>query len=197
MIGPEALRAFDTIVKAPLWLFFASAIFFGSLTFTPTAVLERINIKAPVTIFHFGPAIYFILSLSLFISSLAAHLTPGARNSVRQYFRLKALSRKIHDLTIEERAVLALFEQDHRYELYMNPSAPVTTALRNAGLIAPTNITPYGQWGGFRLNDELSLMRQYRPDRFRKLTAVSDQVLYDMRIAMLAAEQSAKPNLRV
>jgi len=195
MVWSNPLGSIDTIVKAPLWFFFAAAVFFGAWSFTPTRLLTEWQVQRAPSFMLVQPIVYFAAAISLFVSSATARLS-GSLGALASEIRPAILVR-IASWTTDpvERATLAMFEHDCEAELHLVPVSAHIVKMRDKGLIEPTYVAPDRDWGTFRLPHHLEQVRTRNPAKFRKLFKAPQTAHAGARSSMNAA--LARANTRI
>jgi len=179
-------KAFDSAVKAPLWIFFAVAVGFGLLLLNPSDLMS-VDDRAAVSALTGPPALWFVLFSSLFASSLVARSALPLARSVRTLVEGATLRFAVTRLAPIERATLALFEIEASRRLMLVANADHVNALRNAGFIEGVLIGRNLEWGQFQLRSTLESLRRRKPHVFRKLTKATDEVSNGARQSMNVA----------
>lgn len=167
-------KILDTAIKAPLWFFFALSIGFGAISAFPTVLFSIEDLAATKSLIG-PPALWFVISASLFASSAVARIWHPTARIAHRIYRATITRISAHMLSDEERALVHLFEAEAAESLTFVDEDPAVTALRDKGYLHATLIGKSRQWGIYRLPVHLEMMRRSNPKSFRSIFKAQDR----------------------
>lgn len=145
-------KILDTIIKAPLWFFFA-ALLMSAIPLLNLDFLVRLGVASDLKIAGYPVAIFAISFFSLFVSSAVARSYQPIWKFISGVFERVKWRYSIRSLPSEARAILGYAEEQAVQWFFYDPRAPAIKALRDADIIAADIVSSNGEdWGKFRLS---------------------------------------------
>jgi hypothetical protein len=187
----NAFKLIDTIIKAPLWFFFA-ALVATSIPLLKLDFLMQNGATGKIEILGVPLVYYTILCFALFVSSAFAHAFLPISNFLSSVFdRLKwwlALAK----LPEEARAILALMEEQNMEWLHYDPRNNAISLLRDKGIFQVDFMDSKGEfWGTFRLTAPYRTAYARHRTMFRAAMKYSHDASMGIRSTMQAARRAA------
>jgi hypothetical protein len=188
----DASKLFDTIIKAPLWFYFAAVMLFG-IPMLNLDVLTRVGVTDDIKIIGFPLALYALGSLSLFASSAFARSYMAISGVISYVFDWIKWRIKLFALSNDARDLLALVEDDALETFYYDPRDKAVSLLRDRDILSAVLISSSGDgWGKFVLTFPYkTACRRHRP-MFRSVLSYShDDASAQVRATMQKARRAA------
>lgn len=177
----------DTIIKAPLWLFFAALLGFSLLSIQPWPV-ERMGLPKEVSLFGVPAGIYAIVAGSLWLSSALARAGPSIRDWIRDWI----WRRRIRGLDLRARSLLELLEEDAISSFLYAQHAMEISALRDKNIIHAGRTSGTGHnWGRFYLSSSYEKIYERNRGGFRSVLRSDRKSFPEFRSIIAKASREA------
>jgi hypothetical protein len=188
---PDGPRLLETIIKAPLWLYFAAVMISGILMLN-LDVFALVGLNRDIKVFGMPLVVYALLSVSLFVSSAAARSYMAIHGVISYIFDWIKWRRKLFALSDDARALLALVEEDALEAFYYDPRNKAVSLLRDQDILWAEGISSSGDgWGKFNLTYPYKkAYRRHRP-MFRSVLKYSHEASTQVRATMQKARKAA------
>lgn len=128
-------KTLDTVIKAPLWLFFAAMLFTGIPMFNIPNLVGA-GVHAEMKIAGMPLALFALASAALFVSSAVARTLPFVLNGVGSVVDAGRWRNRLNSLPPESRSILAMLEKDGCGSFYYDPQSDGLNTLRDAGFVS-------------------------------------------------------------
>jgi hypothetical protein len=180
-------KLFDTVIKAPLWFFFAATMACG-IPLLNLEPLTRVGVTSDIKLFDLPLALYALLSFSLFASSAIARSSMPILCIFVYWFERLIWRRKLRILPDESRAILAYLEEQAEDKIYYNPKTEAVSLLRDANIFDLVSKSEIGDgWGLFSLTYEYKQACHRHYGMFRAMLKNSDDATRQVREAIREA----------
>jgi hypothetical protein len=188
----NASKLLDTIIKAPLWFYFAATIACGA-PLLDLGVLVRRGATSALTIFGLPLIFWWLCAFSLFVSSAFARALPYIRKRVELEIDRHKWRRIIAALPDDSRNILCVLEGLARNQFYFTPGAEALETLRDKAIvIAELVVDKSPAWGRYNLAHEYLRSYAHHREMFRAELQRTPEGASQIRQTMVAAEARAR-----
>jgi hypothetical protein len=147
----HASKLLDTIIKAPLWFYFASVV----VTVVPMlnlAIFTQVGLTSDIKFAGIPLAFYTLVSVALFVSSATARSYTVILDTITNIFDWLKWRRRLRALPDEARILLAIIQEDALTTIYYDPRSHAVSLLRDLGILEADLISERGdRWGIFKV----------------------------------------------
>jgi hypothetical protein len=145
----NASKLLDTIIKAPLWFYFAAVIVTG-VPMLNLDVFTEVGLRRDIKFSGIPLAFYTLLSVALFVSSAVARSYKAILNVIANMFDRLKWRRRLRTLPDEARILLSIIEEDALPTIHYDPRSHAVSMLRDLGILKADLTSGRGdRWGIF------------------------------------------------
>ena len=182
-------KALDTIIKAPLWFFFAAA----AMCIVPLlnlAWLARIGVTSDLKPLGYALGYYAVAFTCLFVSSATARSWPMLGHYSQNALDQLKWKRRLSALPEDARALLAQMEELALDWVWYDPRSREVSLLRDRDILEAELVA--GEWGRYSLTSQYKIAYSRHRSLFRSMLKCSQTSAVRVQATMHTAERVAR-----